>query len=189
MYMNVIFILIFCGVIGGWAVSEFLGALRWSKARGTRRDRGSMPLSLMLGLLGLVASFVLPVILPETNIAWQPGTFVIGLVIALVGIVWRWYAILTLGKYFTGQVLIQEGHVIVQHGPYKFVRHPSYTGAFLLALGIGTMIGNWVSLLVIAGGLFLGLFYRIPVEEQALLAVAGYKEYMQRTKRIIPFVF
>lgn len=189
MYTNIIFVILFLLLVGGWAFSEFLVQRQRSTLSGTKRDHGSMPVSLGLGLLGLVLAFVSPLVLPVTNIVWQPGTFFVGLSIACVGISLRWVSILTLGQYFTGVVLIQADHALVQHGPYKIIRHPSYTGALLLAIGIGCMIGNWISVCVVVIGLFIGLSYRIPVEERALLQVPGYEEYMQRTKRLIPFLF
>ncbi|HET8843686.1 MAG TPA: hypothetical protein VFN35_19645 [Ktedonobacteraceae bacterium] len=57
-------------------------------------------------------------------------------------------------------------------------------------LGLGLSLTNWLSLLIIMGCALLGLSYRIHVEEHALKEHLGqrYQEYMQRTKRLIPFV-
>lgn len=189
MYTNIIYVFIFLLVVGSWAFSEILVQSRRSTLSGTKQDRGSMPVSLGIGLLGLVLSFLFPIWLPAANSTWQPETFFVGLLIAILGIALRWAAIITLGQYFTGMILIQAGHAIIHRGPYKLIRHPSYTGALLLAGGIGVMLGNGVSLCVIVLGLFIGLLYRIPVEEQALLQVPGYAEYMQHTKRLVPFLF
>ena len=194
MYTNIFYIFIFLPVIGIWAGSEILvqmGVRRRQRRvlREAKEDRGSMLVSLGVGLMGLVLSFLFPILLPGFNLAWQPGAFFLGLGAASLGIVLRWAAILTLGPYFTGKIVIQADHTIIQRGPYKWIRHPSYTGALLLAIGIGMMLGNWVSIAVVVGGLFLGMLYRIPVEEQALSHITGYTEYMQRTKRLIPFLF
>lgn len=80
---------------------------------------------------------------------------------------------------------------MVQEGPYKLVRHPSYSGVIVLILGIGFMIGNALSLLLLTTSVLVGILYRIRVEEQELLRHFGevYADYMQRTKRLIPFVF
>ncbi|MGH2480827.1 MAG: methyltransferase family protein, partial [Ktedonobacteraceae bacterium] len=82
-------------------------------------------------------------------------------------------------------------HPIVSTGPYRFLRHPSYTGVLLLVGGIGITLGNWLSLLIILAGVLIGLLYRISVEEKALRTFLGqpYEEYMRRTKRLIPFLF
>jgi protein-S-isoprenylcysteine O-methyltransferase Ste14 len=95
-----------------------------------------------------------------------------------------------LGKSFTGTVIVAIDQAIVQHGPYRFVRHPSYTAAFLMFIGIGLALGSWLSLAI----LFLAHCYlygrRVAVEERALLDTLGtpYREYMSRTARFIPFV-
>lgn len=192
MYSSILWILIFVVVVGGWATFEIVVQRRTKNrsATGTRLDRGSTVFSLIIGLGGTALSFLFPILLPGANISWQPGTFLIGLVVTILGIALRWAAIRTLGPYFTGVVIIQESHTLVQHGIYKRIRHPSYSGALLLAIGIGVMIGNWISLLLTVLGLFVSLLRRIPVEEQALLQkIPGYADYMQRTKRLIPFVF
>ena len=75
-------------------------------------------------------------------------------------------------------------------GPYRLIRHPSYTGLLITLLGLGFIYANWLSLLVLMGCSLLGLSYRIHVEEHVLKAHLGerYQEYMRRTKRLIPFV-
>ena|SRR5437660_7161301 len=192
LYTHLIYALTFVLVVGAWASSELLGPVRWSGLReGKKQDRGSTPVSLIVGLSGLVLCFLLPVLVPGATITWQPGAFFVGLAVMLVGVSWRWYAIVTLGTYFTGEIVIQAQHVVVQHGPYKFVRHPSYSGAFLIAIGIGLMVGSWLSIVTIIAGFVVGMIYRIPAEEQALLQALGqpYEMYMKRTKRLIPFIF
>lgn len=192
MYTDILKISIFVLVIGGWAVSEAASevlARRRGMRAGVKRDRGSMALSLSLGLLGVACAFLFPIVLPFATIMWK-AAFWFGLLLAVLGIVLRWSARLALGRYFTGQVLIQKGHVIVQHGPYRWIRHPSYSGALLLAMGIGSMLGNWISVFIIVFGAVVGLSYRISIEERALLVeVPDYAGYMARTKRLIPFVF
>jgi len=192
LYTHPTYTLIFVLAVGAWASSELLGPVRRNRSReGSKQDRGSMPVSVIIGLSGLALCFLLPVLVPGATIPWQPGTFFAGLAVMLLGVSWRWYAIATLGKYFTGAIVIQEQHVVVQHGPYKFIRHPSYSGAFLIAIGIGLMVGNWLSIVTIIAGFVVGMMYRIPVEEQVLLQALGqpYETYMKRTKRLIPFIF
>lgn len=79
---------------------------------------------------------------------------------------------------------------MVRTGPYRFIRHPSYTGALICALGFCIAYGNWLSPAMVA---FLagGYVRRIPSEEAAMLEGLGdaYAEYMARSKRLVPFVF
>jgi protein-S-isoprenylcysteine O-methyltransferase Ste14 len=80
---------------------------------------------------------------------------------------------------------------VISSGPYRLIRHPSYTGFLITLLGFGlSFTNNWLSLLVIMGCALLGFSYRIQVEEHVLQAQLGqrYQEYMRRTKRLIPFV-
>ena len=73
-------------------------------------------------------------------------------------------------------------------GPYKWIRHPSYTGLLLIAAGFGLAVGNWLALAV---GLLLplpGILWRIRVEEAELERVLGaaYGSYRARTTRLVP---
>ena len=74
------------------------------------------------------------------------------------------------------------------NGPYRFVRHPTYSGLLLLFLGTGLALGDWLSVaaLVLLPG--VGIGYRIMVEERMLLAGLGddYAQYRKRTWRLVP---
>jgi protein-S-isoprenylcysteine O-methyltransferase Ste14 len=80
---------------------------------------------------------------------------------------------------------------VVQHGPYRLIRHPAYTGTFLTMLGVGLVVTNWASLICLLLCVFFGHIYRVNIEEQALIQTIGqpYIEYMRRTKRFIPRVY
>lgn len=191
-YTNTIYTVLFLLTFVTWSASEILGPVRWSnQRRGEKRDHGSVFVSLVCGLLGITLSFLFPLLLPEAQIPQQHLAFFAGFAIVVSGVIWRWYAIQTLGPYFTATLLMQEGQPVVNHGPYKFIRHPSYSGVILIVFGFGLMIGNWISLFIITGGLVAGLIYRIPMEERELLQHLGqpYKDYMAKTKRLIPFLF
>lgn len=107
------------------------------------------------------------------------------------GLALRWYAMLVLGRFFTFEVAVHSGQTVVDAGPYRYVRHPSYTGALLTLIGLGLALGNWASLLTILVCMAVAYYYRISVEEAALVAALGepYKQYMRRTRRLIPFLF
>ena len=103
----------------------------------------------------------------------------------------RWWAIVHLGRFFSVDVAIAHDHEVVDTGPYRVVRHPSYTGLLLQCAGLGVVLGTALSLLVIIAPTFLVLCHRIRVEERVLRANFGedYSAYTRRTKRLLPGVF
>lgn len=114
-----------------------------------------------------------------------------GLVVLVAGISIRFSAIYTLGKYFTGTVLIKNDHRLIRSGLYGYLRHPAYTGALLAHLGLGLCFSNWISLTLSVAPFSVAALYRIHVEEQALREAFGldYLDYSRSTKRLIPKLF
>ena len=102
----------------------------------------------------------------------------------------RLYAINVLGAFFTTAVAVAPEQTVIETGPYRLIRNPSYTSLLLSLLGLGLNYANWLSLLGLMTCALIGLSYRIHVEEHVLTAHLGqrYQEYMRRTKRLIPFV-
>ena len=117
--------------------------------------------------------------------------FVVGVCCVLAGTALRRYAVVTLGRDFTVDVVTQASQPVVDVGPYRYIRHPAYAGLLLSLFGLGLALGNWVGLLamVLLPGSAFG--YRIAVEEAALLSTLGepYARYMRRTWRLIPYLF
>jgi protein-S-isoprenylcysteine O-methyltransferase len=108
----------------------------------------------------------------------------------LGGLVLRWTAILTLGRFFTANIAVHEGQPVITAGPYRYVRHPSYTGLLLAFLGLGVFFGNWVSVVVLFVPITFAVIHRIRLEEAVLVSALGpaYSAYCARTKRLIPGV-
>jgi len=102
----------------------------------------------------------------------------------------RRYCWRALGEYFTGDVKARADQPVIRSGPYRFVRHPSYTGAMMMFVGIGLALGNWVSLALVTIAAIAAYSYRVAVEERALVEAIGdpYKAYMKERKRFIPYV-
>ena len=156
------------------------------------KDRGSFWLIVALMWVALALAFALAFRLPQTTILWHRAlVFWIGIVLMLVGMSFRYYAIRTLGRFFTFNVAVHGGQTVVERGPYRYIRHPSYAGGLITLTGIGVALGNWASLGAVVTVMAIAYGYRIRVEEEALLASLGapYQSYRSRTKRIIPFVF
>ena len=115
----------------------------------------------------------------------------LGVALFAVGLIFRFYAIIHLGRFFTVNVAIASDHQLIETGPYRLVRHPSYTGSLLAFLGFALTLGNWLSIIVIMLPIFLAFRYRMNVEERALRTGLGqaYDAYSRRTKRLLPFVY
>ena len=183
---------IFWGTFLLWMILELIASrTKQSGDRSHARDRGSYGLIVALLFVGLTLDFTLSARLPQAAILWRPSwVFFSGIGLMLAGVAFRWWAIVTLGKFFTFDVAVQSSQKVIDSGPYRFIRHPSYTGALMTQVGIGLALGNWAGLLALMLCMTIAYAYRISVEEQALAAALGepYKQYMQRTHRIIPFL-
>jgi protein-S-isoprenylcysteine O-methyltransferase Ste14 len=174
----------------------FLPELIYTFTKTTRKDAQLhdrfSKFSVMGGIyLGIATALGFAFAARPFSIPWhRTFIFAVGIFLILAGTALRWYAVRILGKYFTLQVAIQPEQTVVESGPYRWVRHPSYTGSLLSLLGFGLILSNWLSLLSVLFFAILGYSYRIWVEETALLNALGepYREYMKRTKRIIPFM-
>jgi protein-S-isoprenylcysteine O-methyltransferase Ste14 len=138
------------------------------------------PIGLILGFIGIGQ------IITASNLI-RP----IGLALLITGIIIRLSAIRTLGKYFTGTVLIHDDHQLIRSGLYKHIRHPAYTGVLVAHLGLGLSFSNWFSLALSSVPYLVAAFYRMHVEDQALHDAFGqhYLQYSATTKRLIPKLY
>jgi protein-S-isoprenylcysteine O-methyltransferase Ste14 len=115
----------------------------------------------------------------------------IGLIMLAGGITIRSIAIYTLGRYFTGTVLIRKDHQLIRTGMYRHIRHPAYAGLLLAHLGIGLAFSNWLTLCFSSIPYVIAAAYRMRVEEQALRDAFGaeYLGYSKISKRLIPGLY
>ncbi|MGH8278332.1 MAG: methyltransferase family protein [Gammaproteobacteria bacterium] len=188
-----LYLIILYVALAVWGIPEMLGSIfRRSEKGAVKRDRGSH-LVLYAGMfIGIFAAFFFSFGVPAATIEWhQPVLFWVGIALLLAGIAFRWYAIRVLGKYFTRDVATRTGQEVVESGPYRYIRHPAYSGTLITALGFGLATTNWLALIAIVLGVSLSYSYRVRVEERALCEDLGdvYRGYMRRTRRFIPFVW
>lgn len=154
-------------------------------------DRGTLQAVWILIVGSCFAGFFLARRVTFLNWPDKLGIVYLADVLLVAGIALRIWAIRHLGKFFTVDVGIQPNHRVVQDGPYRFVRHPSYSGSLLALVGIGCLTFNWLGLFLIVGCTTLAYALRIPVEEKVLLKQFGaeYAQYAARTKRLIPGIY
>jgi protein-S-isoprenylcysteine O-methyltransferase Ste14 len=159
---------------------------------GARRDQGSLHLLIVCIGAGVAGAFVLAFDVGGASLGSARWPLLgCGLVLMAAGIVLRQWAIALLGRFFTVDVRVQEGQQVIDTGPYRWVRHPSYTGMLLTFIGIGLCLGNWLSLLCVLVLPNIGLLVRIHVEEAALLTELGepYRRFAAERARLIPHIW
>ena len=176
-----------------WFVMEW-----WVISRDRRRfsgrtaDRGSFFGFFICIPLALIIAFSAAFRHPEWRIAFgQPVLSWIGIAMIWAGMAFRFWAVQTLGAFFRTSVVVQDGHQLVTAGPYRWLRHPAYTGALLTVTGLGLALGNWVSLAAMAILPTVAIAWRMHVEEQALSEQFGeaYKEFRESRSAVLPCVW
>jgi protein-S-isoprenylcysteine O-methyltransferase Ste14 len=174
--------------LAGWAVLELgLRVRELQQGRGgATRDRATRNLiavtvGIAVAVAGVTASRATA---PQIAGLYRAG----GLVVMWLGLGIRVWAIATLGRAFRTTVEVDPGQAVVSSGPYRWVRHPSYSGLLMIVTGCGLAAGNWPALAVCAVLPPPALLRRIQVEEAELTGVLGdrYRTYQAQTKRLIP---
>jgi protein-S-isoprenylcysteine O-methyltransferase Ste14 len=119
-----------------------------------------------------------------------PGIYhLIGFFIFIFGIFFRSWAIQTLGKYYSHIVRKLDGHKIINTGPYKFLRHPAYSGMITAHIGITIFYFNYITLLIFLFLFIPSIIVRIIIEEKTLINIKDYLKFFKNTKRIIPYLW
>jgi protein-S-isoprenylcysteine O-methyltransferase Ste14 len=176
-----------------YLVSEVLLTItrRSRSATGTKQDRSTLRVLWIVIMVSVTAGVFVAM-------NWRGGALpygrmfeVAGVVLFAAGLIFRWWAIVTLGRFFTVDVTIEKDHELVERGPFRVVRHPSYTGVLLAFVGFALTLRNWGAILVVLIPIFVAFVRRMNVEEEALRGALGekYVAYMRRTKRLLPGVY
>ena len=178
----------------GFFLSEVSLAVRrraTTKTGTKERDAGSLRLLWVVNLLSITGGVTLSAAglglrLPG-GIAWEA----LGLGVFFAGTALRWWAIWHLGRFFTVNVAVAEDQRVIDDGPYRLIRHPSYSGLLLQFAGLGLTLGTLPAFLVVLIFPTLAILFRIRIEESALRAHLpdAYGAYMARTKKIVPLLF
>ncbi len=173
-----------------WLVLETRRSRR-SRVEATVTDKGSFALLLTAYIVGLSAAVLFDLCVPWAAISPAWAASVAGLLVLWGGIGLRWWAMRTLGRYFTFTVQASADQPVMSDGPYRVLRHPGYSGVLLAMVGMGLLLANWLSVLALAVAVVAGMSYRIAVEERTLVATLGqpYEDYRSGRKRLIPLVW
>lgn len=184
--------IVFQALVAAWILSELLIGRRRAADRGKAHDRGT----LRLLHLAVYASIGLGVWMAIRGI----GRFPVGVRESLswtgcglmaLGIAFRWWSVRVLAEHFTVDVDIRPGHRLIRRGPYRLLRHPSYSGALLTFYGFALALGSGASLLLIVVVVTAAFLSRIRVEERALKGAFGaaYDDYARSTWRLLPYLW
>ncbi len=175
-----------------WMGSEFFYGRKRAADRGRTHDRGTLRL-LHLSIYAAIGAAVWLSLrgVGRIDAAWRMPLFWAGSGLMLAGIAFRAWAVRVLDRYFTVDVAIGPDHRLIRRGPYRTLRHPSYTGALATFYGFALALGNVWSLAVIATVVTAAFLWRIRVEEAVLRGAfpADYADYARETRRLIPFVW
>ncbi|HTW71050.1 MAG TPA: isoprenylcysteine carboxylmethyltransferase family protein [Acetobacteraceae bacterium] len=186
-----------------WVVVWVVLALRAKPAvrrEGVRsRLAFSLPVALSMLLLLLAKRTHVGMALQASGPPWSwlflrfirfyPGVVWVGAPLMLLGTALAFWARFELAGNWSASVALKQDHELVQAGPYRFIRHPIYTGALLAVAGTACAIGQWRGLLALALT-FGAVWYRTSLEDRLMAATFGdeYRRYQSRARRLIPFI-
>jgi len=128
--------------------------------------------------------------LSERFLPWSIDIYWTGVLVLVAGLVFAVWARRTIGRNWSGTVMLKEDHELIRSGPYRLVRHPIYTGILLGFVGTAIALGQWRGLIALA--LVTGSFvYKLRIEERFMTEAFPdqYPAYRAKTARLIPFVY
>ena len=145
--------------------------------------------------LAVVFSIIGAFVFKQLQLAQFPISYglrqIMALVLMSMGLMIRFCAIKSLGRFFSTTVVIQTEHLLIDHGLYHYIRHPAYTGLLLSFFATGIAMGDFLAMLVLLRPITYVLYQRISVEEALLISYFGknYQNYAVRTKKLIPGLY
>jgi protein-S-isoprenylcysteine O-methyltransferase Ste14 len=144
---------------------------------------------LAIGAALLASPRVAGPLLDGRFLARGAASFFIGVALVAAGLLFSAAARVHLGGNWSGTITLKQDHTLTRTGPYRFVRHPIYTGILLAILGSTVALGEWRGLVALALVLFAFL-RKIPIEEQFMIEQFGddYERYRREVPALVPGV-
>lgn len=168
-----------------WSIWEVRTSLKDSRTQCVRSDRWTLELyALSQGATAISALAFSSQWPTEATIYLTAGALLF-----VGGVSLRVSAVLELGQFYSHRIRVIDTHQVVQTGPYRWIRHPAYSGMLLAHLGLVLVFFNWVSLVLLLFALLPALVIRILLEERTLASLPGYVEFCAGRARILPHIW
>lgn len=177
-----------------WLIFALYWLWGWRRVKGAQRREAVLPrivkywlpLAIAIALIGPGDWFGggwLHARIYPANVA----VAVIGALLTMLGVAFACWARHVLGRNWSSVVQVKKDHELIQSGPYRWVRHPIYTGLLLAFLGTAMAIGEWRGLVCVAI-VAVSFWFKLKLEERWMRENFGvaYENYMRRTKALIP---
>lgn len=143
----------------------------------------------LLGAALLIWPRLAPAVLSRPILPAGPALPVLGAALVLAGLVFALWARRHLGRNWSGDVTVKEGHALIRSGPYRLVRHPIYSGLVLALVGTALAIGDARGF-VATGLILIGFVVKLSIEESRMRETfPDYADYCRRTARLLPGVY
>jgi protein-S-isoprenylcysteine O-methyltransferase Ste14 len=173
-----------------WAVYWFIAA-RNAKAD-VRRESFAQRFAHILPLVVAALLLWIPVFpgaLGKRFLPATPATFYAGAALVAIGLGLAIHARRVLGRNWSGIVTVKQGHELVREGPYRWVRHPIYTGLLVAFAGSAIARGEWRGIVAVAL-VFAAFWFKLRREERWMIETFGdrYLGYCDEVRALIPFV-
>ncbi len=171
------------GVYLAWILWEGAISLRDARGANVRSDRFSNELYALAHGATVLGTLIWSAA-PGANVRE-----VLAILLLAAAYLLRVSAVRALGRFYSHRVRIQEAHEVVKAGPYRWLRHPAYSGMLLIHAAMSLFFASWVGACLLALLLAPAIALRISIEERALRALPGYREFCRTRARLIPQVW
>ncbi len=180
---------LFWTVVAARSLVEFANSARQPSGEAAVSDRDTRGPIWALALVCTIVAFPIGFRLRSLGMPGDGRIYIAaGVALMWAGIGFRQWSVHTLGRFFTFQLTVRSDQKVVEAGPYRVLRHPSYAGMLITALGTGVALGNWLSLALSFVPYVVSLVRRINVEEAMLREGLGpdYERFAATRKRLVP---